>query len=1223
MVTLRGRALGSVSVIALAVGISMAAQPARAACVPHASDDLICSGTTAPGTDKPMPAGSALYNEAGAATTFTGAGITGGADNQAVVNLADGIPNAGIYYGDPSYADLLSNAQAGGTGNGATLNSAISLGADSDDLVNFGTITGAVDMGSGNDFVYLGKGSTLTGGLSMGDGNDFVYAAGAVDTVNMGNGSENWAFVGGDLAGLSSALGQDIPKLGNTSDDSVPTVAPLLVGITAAPTPTGHVTGGITGGAGRDEVYNLGRVDGGVSLGAGEAFLYNAGALNGTVDLSQSGGNTDNIGAEVLNFGTITGNVLMGSRDNVFFNMAAVPGLYPAMMDEPDNLADDPMVDIMLLSDPSGKLAGTLNGNITSGTGQFEVFNLGTITGQLDGHAGQDGMLVVNRGTIDATGVGGQVAVLGQSNAVTTQWRDPEDEVINVGTIKGHVHLGEQDNIFINGQRSTTFRNAYVAVVGDDGREGDDTAIRAMFNTAQDINNGGVLDGNYKGGDHEDIVVNFGRISGAVTTGAGNDWVANAGSIGGAVDLGTGDDEYIHGYGSTVPSVDGNTGRDTLTVAGPGGTVDLGLFSNFEVYNMGAGWQTPEVDFSAATDARVLALSSTVTGGVKMGSGDDTVGLKDGAFVGGPIDGGAGTNTLTLQGGGEFNSEIKNFATLALNDPAPQASKRWKLNGNVNVGKAEINSGGLAVNGTMTTTGGVTVGGNGVLGGSGRIVGNVTDTGRLAPGNSIGTITVTGNYTKSGEYEVEIDPPSQGGDADKLVVSGTLTIDPAATVRVTSETVNGVKESWTAADFGATNQYTIVEAGAVNGTFASVASDMAFLVPTLSYTGTTVGLTMMLADIRTLIPSIPDARGEALNELVRGGNGSVLLTSTKADAETWMGDDTAAALSATSAATGQFTSAMSGSMASGRAAGAGASGVNTGDVMNAGDAGVFRSGNLWAAGLGSWSDVDGDATAAGYGTRTWGLSGGADTRVSDDVLVGVAVGYAGTTVDSDRPGAETDVDSIQLGAYGTWTQGPWYVNGTAVIGHHAFDGERTVTGAGGTVSQTASADYDAMEYGAGVEVGRTFATSGLELQPYAGVDVSLLNRDGFTETGLTGGLSGLGLAVEDESYTTGRAAAGLRVAYPYQSQGGWRVVPTAEVGVAHRFGDTDGAAAARYTGGTTAFTVAGPDVDRTVGVLGLGLSTNSDSMGLFVDYGGEFNAEQTQHTVNGGIVFRW
>ncbi|WP_043643853.1 autotransporter outer membrane beta-barrel domain-containing protein [Caenispirillum salinarum] len=1217
MVSLRARALGSVSVIALTVCVSIPAQPAAAACVDQANDDVVCSGTTAPGTDKPLPAGSALFNQAGAATTFTGAGINSGADNQAVVNLGDGIPKPDIYSGEPTYADLLSNAQAGATGNGGTINSAISLGGDTDHLVNFGAITGAVDMGSGNDEVFLGKGSTLNGGLSMGDGNDFVYAAGTVDTVDLGNGSENWLVVGGAASGLTDALAQDIPNIGQMNDDA-PTMAPVLLGLTATPTATGHVTGGVTGGNDRDEVYNLGTIDGGVNLGAGDGFVYNAGALNGTVDLSQAGTSND-IAAEVLNFGTITGDVRMAGGESIFFNLAAVPDLLAGITADNVPMDQDPLVDVMLLSEPAGTLSGTVNGSIISGTGQFEVFNLGTVTGVVDGRVGTKGMLVVNRGLIDASGAG-NVAVLGQSNAVATQWHTPEDEVVNVGTITGDVQLGDQDNIFVNGQRTATFRDAYVAVVGSDGSGGDDTAIRAMFNTAQDLSKGGVLTGSYTGGTGEDTVANFGRITGTVTTGAGNDLVANAGEIGGAVDLGAGDDEYVHGYGSSVPGVDGNTGRDTLTVAGPGGTVDLSLFSNFEVYNVGAGWQTAQVDFSGTNDARTVDLSSTVTGAVTMGGGDDTVGLKDGASIGGPIDGGHGTNTLNLQGGGEINTEIKNFATLKLEDPAPQPSKRWKLNGKVTVDKAEINAGGLAVNGTMTTTGGVTVGGNGILGGSGTIVGDITDRGRLAPGNSIGTITNTGNYTKSGVYEVEIDP---NGTSDKLSVTGTLTIDPAATVFVTAETPTGAttKKTWTAADFQDTTTYTIAQAGAVTGTFASVTDDFLFLNPALSYNGTTVTLTMeKIADIREVVPGIASDRANAVNELLQSGVAPGFLEARSGDEKTWNGESAAVAVSASGQATGQFTGAMGAASASGRAAGAGA-GVNTGDVMAAEDGGIFRSGSLWLAGLGSWGEVDGDASAAGYGSRTWGLSAGADTPVTDDLLVGVALGYAGTNVDSDLAGTETDVDSYQLGIYGTWTQGPWYANGTVFYGRHAYDSERLVVSGGN--AQTASADYNANEYGAGVEVGRTFAASGLEVQPYAGLDVSLLDRESFTESGLTGALAGADLAFDSETYTTGRASAGLRVAYPYTSQGGWRVVPTAEVGVAHRFGDTDGSATARFTGGTTDFTVSGPDVNNTVGVLGLGLSTNSDSMGLFVDYGGEFNAEQTQHTVNGGIVFRW
>jgi uncharacterized protein with beta-barrel porin domain len=61
-----------------------------------------------------------------------------------------------------------------------------------------------------------------------------------------------------------------------------------------------------------------------------------------------------------------------------------------------------------------------------------------------------------------------------------------------------------------------------------------------------------------------------------------------------------------------------------------------------------------------------------------------------------------------------------------------------------------------------------------VLTSNSNIIGNVTNYGKVAPGNSIGVITITGNYTQNpgSVYEVETDTQ---GQSDKLVVTGTAT----------------------------------------------------------------------------------------------------------------------------------------------------------------------------------------------------------------------------------------------------------------------------------------------------------------------------------------------------------------------------------------------------------------------------------------------------------------
>ena len=112
----------------------------------------------------------------------------------------------------------------------------------------------------------------------------------------------------------------------------------------------------------------------------------------------------------------------------------------------------------------------------------------------------------------------------------------------------------------------------------------------------------------------------------------------------------------------------------------------------------------------------------------------------------------SGPGALTLTGGG----------TLSL--------------GGINTytGPTTVNAGTLVVNGSIAASSLLSVDPAGSVGGTGTLPSTTINGGTLAPGNSIGTITVQGNFTQNGgTYQVELSPSA----ADRVNVSGTATIN--------------------------------------------------------------------------------------------------------------------------------------------------------------------------------------------------------------------------------------------------------------------------------------------------------------------------------------------------------------------------------------------------------------------------------------------------------------
>ncbi|WP_280767976.1 autotransporter outer membrane beta-barrel domain-containing protein, partial [Rhizobium leguminosarum] len=172
-------------------------------------------------------------------------------------------------------------------------------------------------------------------------------------------------------------------------------------------------------------------------------------------------------------------------------------------------------------------------------------------------------------------------------------------------------------------------------------------------------------------------------------------------------------------------------------------------------------------DVSAATTPTIQSLAGS--GSVLLGAQTLTIANANDTFAG--VIG--GTGGLTVIGGNQTLSGVNTYT-----------------------GATTVTGGRLAVNGSITSP--VATSGAGILGGTGTIFGDVTNAGVVAPGNSIGTLTIAGNYTGSGgTLEIETVLGGDASPSDRLVVTG----NTAGTTNVTvvnlggggAQTVEGIK----------------------------------------------------------------------------------------------------------------------------------------------------------------------------------------------------------------------------------------------------------------------------------------------------------------------------------------------------------------------------------------------------------------------------------------------
>lgn len=157
---------------------------------------------------------------------------------------------------------------------------------------------------------------------------------------------------------------------------------------------------------------------------------------------------------------------------------------------------------------------------------------------------------------------------------------------------------------------------------------------------------------------------------------------------------------------------------------------------------------------------------------------------------------------------------------------------------------ALVNGGRLVVNVQFPAGASVTVDAAGTLGGSGAL-GNVTVNGRLSPGNSIGTISLSALTLNPGSTTViEI----EGASSDRIIVSGLATL--GGTLQLVA--LGG--------SYSFNTPYVILQAGSVAGSFAQVSTQGAFGV------GVTPRVATSASDVRLFLePALlvtPETRPE-------------------------------------------------------------------------------------------------------------------------------------------------------------------------------------------------------------------------------------------------------------------------------------------------------------------------------------------------------------------------
>lgn len=403
---------------------------------------------------------------------------------------------------------------------------------------------------------------------------------------------------------------------------------------------------------------------------------------------------------------------------------------------------------------------------------------------------------------------------------------------------------------------------------------------------------------------------------------------------------------------------------------------------------------------------------------------------------------------------------------------------------NTYTGDTVVEGGRLSVNGD-TRQSAFTVQSGGTLGGIGT-VGPTRVFGRVAPGNSIGTLTVAGDYVQApgSVLEIEIDG---AGLSDRLDVQGNADLQ-GGEVRIL-----GLRGG----SLGRSMSFMTVGGAVVGPGFAGVRDDYVFA--DLSLLQPAPGQFNVAVDRNaTRFAALGRTANQrsAAGAIESMGAGAVpyeaLIDLRDAGQAPGLYDQLSGELHAT-ARTMMFEDVrLVRDEAMGRLSMGGGPSGRPADAPDA------RDGNgLWGRAMTAWSRHDGDGVSQDANRWATGLMIGRDVAWPTGARAGVAFGYTRSRVRAEGHN-EATLDGYHVLAYGGVASGPWRLRGGVGQSWQVADTRREVDVAG-LGRQTAR--YGGSTTQVFAEFGHASAFGAAEVEPYVQASQSWQHVGGFDEDG--------------------------------------------------------------------------------------------------------------------------
>jgi uncharacterized protein with beta-barrel porin domain len=252
----------------------------------------------------------------------------------------------------------------------------------------------------------------------------------------------------------------------------------------------------------------------------------------------------------------------------------------------------------------------------------------------------------------------------------------------------------------------------------------------------------------------------------------------------------------------------------------------------------------------------------------------------------------------------------------------------------------------------------------------------------------------------------------------------------------------------------------------------------------------------------------------------------------------------------------------------------------------------------------------------GFNFTIAGFNAGIDYRVRDDLLVGLASGYAYSGAAFHGSGGSVQANTWPLTAYVAYLPQSFYAYGSVGYGLNLFKLERDISFGG--LNRTAKSSPTGNQFNGYGETGYDFKVNRLVVTPAVSLAYSKLLVGSFTESGA----GALDLQVSPQSAQSLQTGVGGKIAVPMKRDS-VTVVPQVYATYQHEYSNSSRGLDARLSQAGNTFTFLTDAPHRNFAVVGANVNIlTQKNLKVQIDYNAEVGrGNYTAHYVNAGV--RW